>query len=79
MKITDVIDSLQKDIDNFGDEYVRSFKIVTRNDTTERKMISKTRKDKNGQSLAMNQKEFEAWIAEQESLSRGKAKPRTRK
>lgn len=62
MKVSEIIKGLQEDMDKRGDFYIKEFTIEDEEGFMGRKMISKTRKDKNGQSLKMNQKEFMEYI-----------------
>jgi hypothetical protein len=55
---SEFVKRLLKEIDQFGDEYIRSFKVVQRNETWQYSMLSKTRKNTHGYKANMNNKEF---------------------
>lgn len=71
MKKSELIAELQKDIERFGDEYIRSWKIVGENETTESYMISK-RKDEFGRSKRMTSKEFADYVKKMKAVGGNK-------
>lgn len=67
MKKSDLIASLQNEIEEFGDEYIMSFQITGEAETTSRYMLSQTRKGPMGQKVKMTVKEFHQWVKEQKA------------
>jgi len=69
MKLSEYIQELQKTLELSGDCYLLRTVIETDTEGMEWKMVSKTRKDKNGVSLKMTHKEFLEYIKEQEQTA----------
>lgn len=67
MKKSDIVKELQKDIDQYGDQYVLSFRITDEFHTEERAMLSPTRKDAFGTKRKMSIKEFVAYVKEEKA------------
>lgn len=65
MKISDIIKTLQEEIQMSGDVPVLAFRVETATEITERRMMSKTRKGKNGYPLKMTPKEFRDHLVKQ--------------
>lgn len=66
MKKSELVKELQKEIKQFGDEYLMHVKITGENETIERRMLSQ-RRDESGQRKNMSVKEFLAWVKDQKS------------
>lgn len=69
MKLSEYIQKLQKTLELSGDCYLLRTVIETDKEGYEWKMVSSTRKGKNGNSLKMTHKEFLAYIQEQEGTN----------
>ena len=70
MKISDVIDDLKKDLEASGDQFVRSFRIETETEVSERRMLHPDRRMYASPKRFMTLKEFRAWVKKQKQESK---------
>lgn len=72
MKKSELAKRLMEEVEKFGDDHIRTYKIVCRNETVIHNMASRTRKDAYGNKANMSQKEFEQYCLDNPICDQGK-------